>query len=67
MRRYHTTGRRGPHPTPSSKPAPQVSAPIWLKTVAASTAAALWRIFIMPIDSIKTMMQVEGKILNLES
>jgi hypothetical protein len=31
------------------------------KTICASTAAALFRIVLMPIDALKTMMQVEGK------
>lgn len=35
--------------------------PSLAKTVAASTAAASWRIVLMPIDACKTMMQVEGK------
>jgi len=34
---------------------------IGLKTVAASAAAAGFRIFIMPIDTVKTTMQVTGK------
>jgi len=32
-----------------------------LKTLAASTAAACWRIFLMPVDTTKTTMQVTGK------
>mmetsp|Transcript_27989 Transcript_27989/g.47047 ORF Transcript_27989/g.47047 Transcript_27989/m.47047 type:complete len:303 (-) Transcript_27989:664-1572(-) len=35
--------------------------PVAVKTVAASVAAALFRIFLMPIDTFKTTMQVEGK------
>ncbi len=35
--------------------------PVSLKTGAASATAALWRIFLMPIDTMKTIMQVEGK------
>ena len=35
--------------------------PVGVKTVAASTAAALFRIFLMPIDTVKTTMQVTGK------
>lgn len=31
-----------------------------LKTMCASTAAASWRIFLMPVDACKTAMQVEG-------
>ena len=34
--------------------------PIWLKTAAAATAAASWRIFLMPIDTVKTTLQVNG-------
>ena len=32
-----------------------------VKTVAASGAAAVWRIFLMPVDTVKTTMQVTGK------
>jgi len=35
--------------------------PTVAKTLAASTSAALFRIFLMPVDSLKTIMQVEGK------
>ena len=35
--------------------------PVAAKTVAASSAAALFRIFLMPIDTVKTTMQVTGK------
>ncbi|CAM9197810.1 unnamed protein product [Ascophyllum nodosum] len=35
--------------------------PVGVKTLCASVAAALWRIFLMPVDTTKTMMQVEGK------
>lgn len=35
--------------------------PVGVKTVAASVAAALFRIFLMPVDTFKTTMQVEGK------
>lgn len=35
--------------------------PIWIKTSLASTAAATWRLNLMPIDTLKTTMQVEGK------
>ncbi|EEC47750.1 predicted protein [Phaeodactylum tricornutum CCAP 1055/1] len=38
---------------------------IGFKTVAASTAAALFRIVIMPIDTVKTTMQVTGKFSNV--
>eukprot|EP00659_Diplonema_papillatum_P011908 gene11908-18365_t len=31
-----------------------------VKTLGASAAAATWRIFLMPIDTLKTIMQVEG-------
>lgn len=36
------------------------SLPIPLKTATASICAGLWRIFLMPIDTSKTVMQVEG-------
>lgn len=35
--------------------------PLPLKTAAGSVAAGTWRIFLMPIDTSKTAMQVEGK------
>jgi len=35
--------------------------PTMVKTVGASVAAASWRIFLMPIDASKTILQVEGK------
>lgn len=35
--------------------------PVAFKTVTASGAAALWRINLMPIDTLKTFLQVEGK------
>lgn len=35
--------------------------PVALKTVCASAAAAGWRIFLMPVDTVKTTMQVTGK------
>ncbi|CAM9820022.1 unnamed protein product [Discosporangium mesarthrocarpum] len=34
---------------------------VGVKTFCASGAAALWRIFLMPVDTTKTIMQVEGK------
>lgn len=34
--------------------------PIALKTALASAAAGCWRIFLMPVDALKTTMQVEG-------
>mmetsp|Transcript_31417 Transcript_31417/g.64735 ORF Transcript_31417/g.64735 Transcript_31417/m.64735 type:complete len:296 (-) Transcript_31417:304-1191(-) len=34
--------------------------PVAAKTACASTAAALWRVNLMPIDATKTIMQVEG-------
>eukprot|EP01060_Flectonema_neradi_P031737 TRINITY_DN489_c2_g4_i1.p1 TRINITY_DN489_c2_g4~~TRINITY_DN489_c2_g4_i1.p1 ORF type:complete len:460 (+),score=113.71 TRINITY_DN489_c2_g4_i1:62-1441(+) len=34
--------------------------PVAAKTVFASAAAASWRIFLTPIDTVKTIMQVEG-------
>lgn len=36
------------------------SLPIFVKTFGGSCAAGLWRIFCMPIDTCKTVMQVEG-------
>ena len=35
--------------------------PVGVKTVAASASAAIFRIFLMPIDTTKTTMQVTGK------
>ena len=35
--------------------------PVGLKTVAASVSAALFRIVLMPVDTFKTTLQVEGK------
>ena len=35
--------------------------PTWAKTVSASAAAASFRVFLMPIDACKTILQVEGK------
>jgi len=35
--------------------------PVVVKTVSASLAAALWRIGLMPVDSFKTTLQVDGK------
>jgi hypothetical protein len=35
--------------------------PVGVKTIAASGSAALFRIFLMPIDTVKTTMQVTGK------
>jgi hypothetical protein len=37
-----------------------VGLPIAFKTFLASNAAAAWRIFMMPVDTVKTTMQVEG-------
>ena len=37
------------------------SLPLPLKTAAGSIAAGAWRIFLMPIDTSKTAMQVEGR------
>lgn len=34
--------------------------PIPVKTALASTAAGCWRIFLMPVDALKTTLQVEG-------
>lgn len=38
-----------------------VNLPTGAKTVVASASAALWRIFLMPVDTTKTILQVEGK------
>jgi len=38
---------------------------VGIKTVAASAAAASFRIFLMPIDTVKTTMQVTGKFSNV--
>jgi hypothetical protein len=38
-----------------------VNLPIGVKTLAASAAAGAFRIFLMPVDAMKTIMQVEGK------
>mmetsp|Transcript_36970 Transcript_36970/g.103241 ORF Transcript_36970/g.103241 Transcript_36970/m.103241 type:complete len:316 (+) Transcript_36970:31-978(+) len=35
--------------------------PVFVKTMCASSAAAAWRVFLMPVDTVKTIMQVEGK------
>jgi len=40
---------------------------VGFKTVAASAAAAVFRIFLMPIDTVKTTMQVTGKFSNVVS
>ena len=34
--------------------------PMWTKSVSASLAAASFRVFLMPIDAMKTILQVEG-------
>ncbi|KAL1524441.1 hypothetical protein AB1Y20_019336 [Prymnesium parvum] len=34
--------------------------PVWLRTACASGAAALWRMLITPLDTLKTTLQVEG-------
>jgi hypothetical protein len=34
--------------------------PVFVKTLCASGAAAAWRIALMPVDTLKTVMQVEG-------
>lgn len=39
-----------------------VGLPSWIKTMCASSAAASFRIFLMPLDSIKTNLQVEGSL-----
>lgn len=38
---------------------------VGVKTVGASASAALFRIFLMPIDTVKTTMQVTGKFSNV--
>lgn len=38
---------------------------VGLKTATASAAAALFRIFLMPVDTVKTTMQVTGKFSNV--
>uniref|UniRef100_A0A7S2R5S9 Mitochondrial carrier protein n=1 Tax=Eucampia antarctica TaxID=49252 RepID=A0A7S2R5S9_9STRA len=38
---------------------------VGLKTVAASASAAIFRIFLMPVDTVKTTMQVTGKFSNV--
>eukprot|EP01035_Chromulina_nebulosa_P019067 gene19067-24889_t len=38
-----------------------VNLPVAVKTIAASVGAALFRILLMPVDTVKTTMQVEGK------
>eukprot|EP00931_Biecheleriopsis_adriatica_P090691 TRINITY_DN64630_c0_g1_i1.p1 TRINITY_DN64630_c0_g1~~TRINITY_DN64630_c0_g1_i1.p1 ORF type:complete len:592 (+),score=105.03 TRINITY_DN64630_c0_g1_i1:184-1959(+) len=35
--------------------------PVWVKTIFASTSASLMRIALLPVDALKTVMQVEGK------
>ena len=40
---------------------------VGIKTVAASASAAGFRIFLMPIDTVKTTMQVTGKFSNVVS
>ena len=40
---------------------PYKDLPIAVKTGTASLTAGIWRIFIMPIDTLKTTMQVEGQ------
>jgi len=38
---------------------------VGVKTIAASAAAAIFRIFLMPVDTVKTTMQVTGKFSNV--
>jgi hypothetical protein len=38
---------------------------VGVKTVAASASAAMFRIFLMPVDTVKTTMQVTGKFSNV--
>jgi len=40
--------------------APTQDLPLFAKTLAGSVAAASWRVFLMPMDTIKTTLQVEG-------
>ena len=35
--------------------------PVFIKTLCASFTAGLWRIFLMPVDTLKTTLQVNGK------
>lgn len=35
--------------------------PLFMKTFVSASVAATWRIFLMPIDTVKTMLQVEGR------
>lgn len=39
---------------------PDGAAPVWLRTGAASVGAAGFRLVLMPVDALKTVMQVEG-------
>jgi hypothetical protein len=39
-----------------------VDMPAAAKTVAASLAAGAFRIFLMPVDALKTIMQVHGRL-----
>ena len=41
--------------------------PVAVKTLAASTASAGFRIFLMPVDALKTTMQVEGVNVRLHT
>jgi hypothetical protein len=38
---------------------------VGIKTISASAAAALFRIFLMPVDTVKTTMQVTGKFTDV--
>merc|ERR1719326_2244713 len=38
---------------------------VGVKTIAASASAAIFRIFLMPVDTVKTTMQVTGKFSNV--
>lgn len=40
---------------------PVTGVPLAIKTLMGSLGAGLWRIFLMPVDTSKTVMQVEGK------
>jgi hypothetical protein len=44
-----------------------INAPTFVKTAFASVTAGLFRIALMPIDTVKTSMQVDGNMKNLKS
>eukprot|EP00596_Hydrurales_sp_CCMP1899_P004120 CAMPEP_0119050530 /NCGR_PEP_ID=MMETSP1177-20130426/70467_1 /TAXON_ID=2985 /ORGANISM="Ochromonas sp, Strain CCMP1899" /LENGTH=461 /DNA_ID=CAMNT_0007029049 /DNA_START=366 /DNA_END=1751 /DNA_ORIENTATION=+ len=41
---------------------PSGTIPVFLRTGVASTGAALWRIFLLPVDTVKTCLQVNGEV-----